>query len=238
LELERARFERFRAVRGGELASEEELVLVCACLEQQPRALEHFEREFLSPLRAVVRRFDVDVDEVLQLVRTQVLVGPPARLEQFRGSAPLSAWLRAVATRTALNARRPAGGIERTGDELLELVSVGGTAPELRLLRVEHAATFGLVFREAFRSLSSRERNALRLQCLDALSLEQIGAIYAVNKATVSRWISAAREALEKRVRSGLFEKLGLHGPELESFIIAMRSQLELASLLRTGTAP
>ncbi|MFT3709820.1 MAG: sigma-70 family RNA polymerase sigma factor [Archangium sp.] len=237
LELDRARFDEFRAERPGELASDEELVLVFACLAQNARALEIFEKEFIAPLRGVVRRFDVDVDEVLQLIRTQLLVGPPPRLEQFRGVAPLGAWLRAIATRAALNARRPAGGLERTGDEVLELVSVGGPAPEVRMLRLEHASTFSEAFREAFQQLSPRQRNALRLQSLEALTLDQIGTIYSVNKATVSRWLSEARESLEKRVRNSLVGRLGLSGVELESFILAMRSQLELASLLRTETA-
>lgn len=217
----------------------DELAFARSCVAGDAEAIARLDREFLSPLKNVFRSMHFDAsasDELLQQVRERLLIAP-ARLETFRGTAPLSAWLRAVATRMALNARRDPFEAGRTGDAVLELVSVAGPAAEVRMLRLEHASTFAEVFREAFRSLSARERNALRLQCLDALTLEQIATIYSVNKATVSRWISSARESLEKRVRNSLVERVGLSGAELDSFIVALRSQLELASLLRTQSS-
>jgi RNA polymerase sigma-70 factor (ECF subfamily) len=67
------------------------------------------------------------------------------------------------------------------------------------------------------------------MHSLDGLNLDQIGAVHRVHRATVARWIAAARESLLERTRKGLEEKLQLQGSEFESLMGLVRSQLDLS---------
>lgn len=221
----------------------EEVWLARACAEGDRAACEVLEREYLAALRPIIRRVHHDearVDEVLQSVRERLLVpvsGLPPRLLAFEGAAPLDAWLRAVATRLALNALRERKGVVRDGEEVLAELSASGTALDVKVLRATHDRTFREAFHEGFRALSARERNVLRLQVVDGLSLEQIGRLYAVNKSSVSRWLADVHAQLERSVRAALGTRLKLAESELDSFIDAMRSQLSLTSAMRSQRA-
>lgn len=219
-----------------------ELWLVDACLRNDATALQIFERDFLAPLPPTLRRFRLDVaavDELLQTLRTHLLLpgaDRPARLATFEGSAPLAAWLRAVLVRLALDVTRATTAGAREGDEVLAELSCSGTALDVAVMRAEHAPALREAFVSGFRALSPRERNVVRLQVLDGLSLEQIGALYGVNKSSVSRWLAEVHQQLRRAVLRALGERLALPPPELESLVDLMRSQLELASALRTGS--
>jgi RNA polymerase sigma-70 factor (ECF subfamily) len=100
-----------------------------------------------------------------------------------------------------------------------------------------HRPAFKAAFRAALASLEARERTLLRMQVVDGLSLERIGVIYAVNKSTVSRWLTRAQEQLMDETKSRLRAELALSGGELESLVRAMRSGIELsvAALMEDG---
>lgn len=208
-----------------------EQTLVAKCVEGDAASLRTFERDYVSQLRSTISRIDKDdafIDEVLQHLRTRLLMGEK-RLATFAGQAPLISWLRAVAVRTALNVRRATPKYEITDDDALELVSAAGPEPELLVLRQRHGAQFRDAFRTALKELTARERNVLRLQALDGLTLEQVGKLHDVNKSTVSRWLTHVHETLARRTRDLLGERLALDSAQLDSLMRAMRSNLELS---------
>lgn len=208
-----------------------ELALAARCVAGEAAALHTLEHDYLAKLRPTVARVSADdafIDEVLQHLRTRLLLGD-AKLATFGGQAPLLSWLRAVAVRTALNVRRASPRLETADDDALELLSTAGPEPELLLLRQRHAPQFREAFRGALAELTARERNVLRLQALDGLTLEQIGRLHAVNKSTVSRWLTQVHEALAFRTRELLGEKLALDSAQLDSLMRALRSNLELS---------
>ena len=176
-----------------------------------------------------VERSPEFLDEVLQQLREKLLVGKPPRIETFEGAGPLISWLRAAAVRTALNARRPQAREAAGEDAALEELPLAGPDPELAIIRLQHRAVFSEAFKTALAVLSTRERNVLRLQGLDGLSLERIGEVYGVNKSTVSRWLTNVHEVLLQRTRSELALRLTLDTAQLDSLFKAMRSSLELS---------
>src|SRR4029434_1797443 len=89
----------------------------------------------------------------------------------------------------------------------------------LELLQGRYAPEFGRALREAFASLESGERNVLRMHFLEGLSLNQIAAMYQVNKSTISRRMTRARETLVWRTRERLEKQLSLQPAELESLL-------------------
>ena len=221
-----------------------DLYLAFACAEGDTNALRSF-GTLLSSVAGAVRSVDgapAFVDEILQRLRTRVLVpedGRSARILDYAGRGSLENWLRAGALRLALNARRDA----RRGPEPLPDASLWEPAAPtaertLELLRGKYAAEFGSALREAFASLEPGERNVLRMHFLEGLSLNQIAAMYQVNKSTISRRMAKAREILLERTRAQLERALSLPATELDSLLqqLGPRLDLSLSSVLNPST--
>ena len=66
--------------------------------------------------------------------------------------------------------------------------------PELELQKREHAAAFTAALREAAAALEPRLRAVLAMHFTEDLSIDQIGAVYAVHRATAARWVQRARD--------------------------------------------
>jgi RNA polymerase sigma-70 factor (ECF subfamily) len=165
--------------------------------------------------------------------------GKTARILDYAGRGSLENWLRAGALRLALNARRDA----RRGPEPLPDASLWEPAAPtaertLELLRGKYAAEFGAALREAFGSLEPGERNVLRMHFLEGLSLNQIAAMYQVNKSTISRRMAKAREMLLERTRAKLERVLSLPPTELDSLLeqLGPRLDMSLGSVLNPST--
>ena len=88
---------------------------------------------------------------------------------------------------------------------------------------------FGAALKEAMRDLTSQERSLLRLHFLDGLSFNQIGAVYQVNKSTISRRMAHARETLLTKTRETLEKRFNLGAPELESLLRMLGPELQLS---------
>jgi len=221
-----------------------DLYLAFGCAEGDTCALRSF-GTLLSSVAGAVRSVDGTpsfVDEILQRLRTRVLVpedGKSPRILDYAGRGSLENWLRAGALRLALNARRDA----RRGPEPLPEASLWEPAAPtadrtLELLRGKYATEFGTALRAAFASLEPGERNVLRMHFLEGLSLNQIAAMYQVNKSTISRRMAKARETLLERTRSQLERALALPSTELDSLLeqLGPRLDLSLSSVLNPST--
>jgi RNA polymerase sigma-70 factor (ECF subfamily) len=221
-----------------------DLYLAFACGEGDATALRSF-GTLLTSVAGAVRSVDGApsfVDEILQRLRTRVLVaedGRTARILDYAGRGSLENWLRAGALRLALNARRDA----RRGPEPLPEASLWEPAAPtadrtLELLRGKYAAQFGTALREAFGSLEPGERNVLRMHFLEGMSLNQIAAMYQVNKSTISRRMARAREVLLERTRGRLERALSLPATELDSLLeqLGPKLDLSLTSVLNPST--
>jgi RNA polymerase sigma-70 factor, ECF subfamily len=207
----------------------EDLYLACACALGVPRALETFETKVLPRIDPVVRRYDADPgfgDEVRGLVRERLFLPPGARIVEYSGSGPLVAWLRAVAARVASNHLRPERRRAQVEHEDLDLLPHAAPDPDLAILQGRHRASFRAAFQQALQTLPVRDRTALKLNALEGVSLEKIGAMYGCDKSTVSRWLARAHEALLERTRENLRASLSLGHSEVESLMHALNSQL------------
>ncbi len=211
-----------------EAVQAEDLYLACACATGVPQALMLFETHVLPRADPVIRRCepsDAFLDEVRQQLRQKLFLDPP-RIAEFTGQGSLVAWLRTVAARTALNTLRPDARHERAELDELEALPLAGPDPELALLRGRHRSTFRAAFQTALAELPMRERTALKLNALDGVSLEKIGAMYGVDKSSVSRWLSHAHTQLLDGTRAALRVRLSLQSDEVESLMNALQSQL------------
>ncbi|MFO0597694.1 MAG: sigma-70 family RNA polymerase sigma factor [Myxococcaceae bacterium] len=222
-----AEFDQYLAARPGAVHVDD-LRLAFELSQGETAALQRFEREVLPKIDAVVRKFDDSpgfLDDVKQALRERLFMGD-RRITEYSGQGPLVAWLRTAAARTAMNGLRPEKRAQRVGTDELEDLPFVSPGPELAILKGRHHEAFRTAFQQAVGKLGVRERTALKLNALDGVPLDRIGAIYQCDKSTVSRWISKAHEQILADTRAHLAATLALESGEVESLIAALQSQL------------
>ncbi len=190
-----------------------DLWLAAAAAQGVPAAIETFEHTLMPQVDRALRRLVSSMDETQELrqrVRVHLLVAePPAlpRIGQYRGRGSLAGWVRTVAGRLALNARRDAPRYVDGEVDLPERLLA--STPELTHLREEYREVFARAFREAFTGLPPRSRNLLRLRHGEEMPLDALAQAYQVHVSTTSRWLTAAREALLRRFTESAGAHLG-----------------------------
>lgn len=186
----------------------------------------------VTPSIRAVRLDDEQVDEVRQRTRAHLLMaahdGAPPRLLAYGGKGPLGAFVRVVATRLALSAKRARDPLAGTDDGLAQLATPEASA-ELAALRAAHADTFRAALHAALAELEPVQRSVLRLQLLDGLGVDEIGLLHQVHRATAARWLVRAKDDLRRRTRKHLEARLSVRGAELESLVAALQSRLDLS---------
>jgi RNA polymerase sigma-70 factor (ECF subfamily) len=214
-----------------------DLFLACACVEGVPAAIETVDRQYRSQVGSYLAglRAPADfVDDVAQAVRERVLVGAegsPPRIAEYSGRGSLGSWLRVVTLRLALSLRRKRTEVLAAEDG--EPPPASGDAepadPEGDLLKRRHTEEFNAAFRAAVSALTSKQRDLLRRHFVEGATLEELAATFGASRATVARWIAAARQEILAGARRQLGEKLNLAPAELESLMGLLRSRLDLS---------
>jgi len=231
---------RLRAAVPAETAHLGELCLVWACLDGDPAAQRAVDRAIRAEAERAVhalRAAEWLVDEVHQELARRLLVGPEPRLASYAGQSVLGRWLGVAATRTALNLVQRDRGGEPLDSELAAALPAVGDAPEVALLRERYRADVEAALREAFEALDTpRDRNLLRLYYVERVGLAQLGQLYGVHAATVSRWLASLRGQLFGDLRDRLMVRLRIHPEELDSMLRGVQSALDvtLTRILQT----
>lgn len=224
----------------GDVRFPADLYLAAACVAGNSVALAEFEREVLAPVRGKIRAIDSSddfVDEAFQRLRESLFVGGGVRprLTGYAGRGPLSAWVGISAVRTALRMRRTQGRSKEvpSGDSddqwASALATLSTNNPELEVLKQQYAAEFGLALGAAIAALEPRLRAALRMSFVDGVSIDEIGAVYSVHRATAARWIQRACDEVFAYTREELARRLALSGTELDRMTALVQSQLDVS---------
>jgi RNA polymerase sigma-70 factor (ECF subfamily) len=71
----------------------------------------------------------------------------------------------------------------------------------------------------------------LRLNLVDRMSVDKLGAAYRVSRSTAARWLANARRQLLEQACAELCAKLGVVSAELDSIAADIRSQIEVSVL-------
>ncbi len=212
-----------------------ELLLVFLWSEGDATALKTLEREYLSELPLVVGTIASDaafVRDVVQEIKTKLYA--ERRLLQYRRNGPLGGWLRRVAVNTALVMKRPEARLEPLSSSYdAEALSAD---VELDFLKRRHRAHFREAFLKALAALSTRERTVLRLNALSNVSIDELGVMYSVHRATAARWVQRAREQLLQGTLHQLKSMLSISDDEARVLMAELRSQLDV-SLRHFGAA-
>jgi len=209
------------------------LYLACACGQGDRAALADLDARILSKVPVWVARMPgIGADDVQQELRQKLLM-PPAHILDYGGRGALERWVRVAANRCAIDMQRMKK--PEISDELDHLWD--GPDPELDLAKLRDQKAVRAALHDALHGLPARDRSLLRLHYVEGVSLDQLATLERVHRATVARWLSAAREAVVERVRALINERLRLSDREGESLLRFVRSRLDL-SLRRVLEAP
>jgi RNA polymerase sigma-70 factor (ECF subfamily) len=210
----------------------EDLYLACACALGDPAAIAAFESGVLVHVGSFVGRIDASpqfVDEIRQTLRHRLLVarsdGPP-RIADYAGRGPLGAWVRVAAVRAAIDLRREGQGV---GQASMAPAISRELSPEVQLLRARYQTHYEDALRAALATLDAKERNLLRMHVVDGLTVDRIGLVYQVHRATAARWVQSVRAKLLDHIYRSLGERLQLSKTELDSLTALVHSQLRVS---------
>lgn len=217
-----------------------DLWLACACAQGAPAAVEQFQREYDPLIARVAARRGAGQDlaaDVRQELCERLLVadessGRRAKIGDYRGAGALRSWVASAAATTLLSLQRASHRRrEHHESEAREMLLVR-LDPELDYLKQRYSAQVHDSVIASIEALSPRDKALLRLHLGQRLSIDALGALYGVNRATAARWLATAREALRRGTVKDLRSRLQLEPRECDSLIALVNSQLDV-SLLR-----
>ena len=209
----------------------EDVYLAAACELGDDRAVTAFRDQWMSAVRTAVARVapGAMVDDLCQQVFEKLFVGPTPAIAKYQGWGKLSTWVMTVATRLAQTALRKKQPVPSSDDDKLEERVVTDDDPELSALKSRYRREFKEAFAYAFGMLTPRQRNLLRHELVDRLTLDGIAALYDVHRATVARWRADCRATLLGETRRYFADELNVDEAELHSIVMLINSQLDVS---------
>lgn len=212
-----------------------ELGLSVACVAGDRRALQRFEARYFDDARRATAQLLADpdaVEDILQKLRHRLFVAGDdehAAIVRSVGRGSLAKFVRVCAVRLALNSlrterRRNARDGNAAADPLLGALD----DPELSLSRTSSSNAVKRAFEQAVAALTPKQRNMLRHQLVDHLTLDQLATRYGVHRRTVARWLASARDDVARGTRESLAAQLG-EDPSSEQLQQLVHSRLDLS---------
>jgi RNA polymerase sigma-70 factor (ECF subfamily) len=209
--------------------------LAIACAAADDQAIRAFEAEFHAEIETTGARMRAradQIDEVRSYLRRTLFVnepGRPAALSEFTGRGDLRSYLRVIATRELVRViskgRRQVGISDEAMLDLLSPIN----DPELDYLRERYRSDVDAAMRAALVGLGEEARAYLRYSLIDGWSVDRIGALYGVHRATAARRVAAAREELAVAIRKELATRLQISVDEVDSIVRLVQSRIDLS---------
>ncbi|MFT3837592.1 MAG: sigma-70 family RNA polymerase sigma factor [Myxococcaceae bacterium] len=193
-----------------------DLYLAAACLAHEAAALKHLE--------LLLKRFCKDDDERAELL-ARLVTGAQPRLAEYAGRGALSAWLRLVAKRSAIDRARGKPELEslhRPG----ELSALVAKNPELSIAARHAGVAVERALQAAFASLPERDRELLQAHHLGEATHAELAKRFGVPRSTLAAWLAKAAQTVLKKTRETLKAELKLDSRELDSLIGLARDSL------------
>ncbi len=228
---------RHALAQGAEVAALKgaDLYIAIAACDGNERAIGAIRTTLASEVKFASAKTTASADQLAEvtamLARTLFVDEPdrPAALRNYSGRGDLKSYLRVIATRElvrVVNRGRREVGID---DETLIDRLVPASDPELSILRAKYREVVDDAMRAALKTLEERERALLCYAFIEGMTVEEVGRIYNVHKATAARWIAAAREQLGVKIRDALAERLKISVDEVDSIVRLVQSRIDVS---------
>ncbi|MEO8703993.1 MAG: hypothetical protein ABI867_28340 [Kofleriaceae bacterium] len=213
-----------------------DLALAVTASKGSELAIGVLERAFRTTLDATCRRFagpGQTADDLKQILRAKLFVAEPGKLPKiadYAGQGFLDNWLRVTAVRVFLDlAKRKDRTREMPAedDDVLALPQPGDLA--LDVVKAEYRTAVAAAMFEGAQLLEPGDRHLLRQHLVQGLSIDQLGAVLGIHRATAARRIARAKEQLVAETRRQLAIKLRLADHELDEVIGSVMSRLDVS---------
>jgi RNA polymerase sigma-70 factor, ECF subfamily len=176
-------------------------------------------------------------DEAIQVSR-ELLFAPrgerPPAIAGYTGRGALRAWLRVSISRELVRLAKAQSRSAPLEEHIMSAASFHED-PVLEELKTKYRAELATAFRTALAELPARERTLLRYQVIDGLTVDEVGSIYKVHRATAARWLAKIRDDLVDRTRGLMAEALGVDTAEAASIVRLVQSQLDVSVIRHLG---
>lgn len=209
--------------------------LAIACAAGDERAIKRFEDDFLDEVDASAYRLQASrdqADEVRSHLRRILFVsepGRPAAASEYSGRGDLRSYLRVVATRELVRVIDK-GRREVAIDEHSFLDKLApATDPVLGYVRERYRADVDAAIRAALAGLAAESRALLRYSVVDGWTIDRIGALYGIHRATAARRVAAARDELGEAIRGELAARLAISVDEVDSVVRLVQSRVDVS---------
>jgi RNA polymerase sigma-70 factor (ECF subfamily) len=206
-----------------------DLHLSCACAAGDRRAHRLFDAllDSIRPALAGLGASRDEIDEVLQRLRVQLLVGVSPGIADYNGAGELRAWVRVIGVREMVRLLRGLNRAQKLDDVRMIDSLIPDIDIENGLLKEEARAAFRAAFAEAVAGLPARDRLVLRQHAVDDLGIDQIGALHGVHRATAARWITQAKSDLGAATERALEHRLHISTEEVRALLRLIMSRLD-----------
>ncbi|MGE0550823.1 MAG: sigma-70 family RNA polymerase sigma factor [Kofleriaceae bacterium] len=206
-------------------------------------AIAEIERAFRATIEATCRRFagpGHTADDLKQILRERLFVAEPGKqpkIHEYAGQGFLENWLRVTAVRVFLDlGKRKDRHREALAedDDVQALPEPGDLA--LDVVKAEYRTVVATAMRDAARLLEPGDRHLLRQHLVAGLSIDQLGSVLGIHRATAARRIAKARDQLVEHTRRLLTERLKIEEAELDEILglVISRLDVSISSLLKT----
>lgn len=178
-----------------------------------------------------LRATPTQVDDLRSELRRLMFTGEDGRTASvlaFTGRGDLRGYVRVIAARTLSRRMRQDRKEVELGDDMLDVLPPH-IDPEVAYLREHYRTEVDAVFRAAIATLPERSRAVLRYHLLDGWSIDEIGALYHVHRATAARWLTSAREELGAQIRAALSQRLAISESQVDSIVALVTSRVEIS---------
>jgi RNA polymerase sigma-70 factor (ECF subfamily) len=233
---------RIAAHAGGEVSAAAlealhagDVYLAVACCDGDAAAIALLDELVGRELRHAATRLSASPDQTAEVhadLRRILLVDDNERgaaLRDYAGRGDLRGYLRVSATRALIRAvnrgrREIAVDDGEVFDRMLPIDD-----PEISILRAQYRDTVDAALRAALAGLPARARALLRYQLIDGWSIDQVGKLYGVHRATAARWLADARAVLGDAIRGELAARLRIAASEVDSIVRLVQSRVDMS---------
>jgi RNA polymerase sigma-70 factor len=223
----------------------DDLCLAAACAKGDDVAWEDFFRDYRSYMVGVARTMTQDAGAAEQLADSTFaeLYGlresGGARVSKFSfysGRGSLRGWLRAVVFQLSADHHRQSSRLVQT-EEPEDLDRIAHTAEkpdrrsttDLEYVRERYREAVVASLQRAIADLESRERLLLAYYYYDEMTLREIGHLFDVHEATISRWLAKVQKRVRKLVEKGLARDHRFNRREVSEAIDLAAEQMDIS---------
>jgi RNA polymerase sigma-70 factor (ECF subfamily) len=212
----------------------EDMWLAGACACGSDEALRAIDAEHIGQVAAWVRHIDASpsfASEIRQAVRMRLFSSKddePLVIGRYDGSVPLAGWLRVIAIRLALNARRGKRPAVASPTEV-GMLPDSALDPERVAIKRRYKDAFNAALAASLLALPPRDATLLRLHHAEGVSLDALAQMYGAHRATIARWLAAARARVLDAVRARLADELSISPSDVESLVGDLQSQVDIS---------